>query len=392
MTSITELQLENKQLRQRIVELEAQLNIQSQAEESPILEKTASLSNTEIKRYGRQLILPKWGKPRAGGLGAPAALYLGAAGIGKLGIVDHDDVDSSNLHRQVIHTEVKEGMNKAVSAKLAIKAINSQCIVQTYPVSMERSNALEIIQDYDLVLDCTDNVATRYMLNDAAVLLGKPLVSGSALRYDGQLAVYNYQGGPCYRCLHPVPPPPETVGRCSDNGVLGAVPGVIGILQALEAIKVITGLHSGEPSFLIFSALSIPMFRTMKLRNKKSNCPACGDNPTITHLIDYVEFCGSEATDKGISQSLLAMDERVSVKEYHSFVNSGQPHLLVDVRPSLQIDICSLPHSVNIPIDELDKRVPEIKQMMKLQQLEGKDRKNPTNASSIYDLTLIYTV
>ncbi|KAI8061572.1 adenylyltransferase [Gongronella butleri] len=388
MPSYDDLLRENDQLKRRIEELEAQLSTSApeQPDLASVFEKVASLSHPEFRRYGRQLILPRWGTKSqvrlrnsailivgAGGLGAPAALYLGAGGAGKLGIVDHDDVDVSNLHRQIIHSEAKQGMNKAESAKKAVNEINSLCQVTTYPFALDSSNALEVIQDYDVVVDATDNVATRYLLNDACVLLGKPLVSGSALRYDGQLTVYNYRNSPCYRCLHPVPPPPETVGRCSDNGVLGVVPGVIGILQALEAIKVATGLHSGEPSFLVFSALNTPLFRTVKLRTKKANCAICGDEPTIHQLIDYVEFCGTGADDKGITQQLLKPEERVTAKEYHHMVTKGLPHLLVDVRPTLQIDICSLPHSVNVPIDELDKRIPEIEEMMKMQQLQGKD-------------------
>ncbi|CAO3587525.1 unnamed protein product [Absidia cylindrospora] len=392
-TTIQQLEQENKSLRQRIKVLESRLEIDDKAPlQSTVTTATdpfeivASLSNPDIRRYGRQLILPQWGKDSqlklrnssilivgAGGLGAPAALYLGAGGVGRLGIVDHDEVDIGNLHRQVIHTEAKQGMNKAVSAMKGIHAINSSCHVVPYTFSMDSSNALEVIKQYDLVLDATDNVATRYLLNDACVLLGKPLVSGSALRYDGQLTVYNYQNGPCYRCLHPIPPPPETVGRCSDNGVLGVVPGIIGILQALEAMKVATGLHSGEPSFLIFSALSNPMFRTMKLRNKKKECSICGEHPTITQLIDYVAFCGSGADDKNTTQAVLGPDERINVKEYHQILQQEQPHVLLDVRPTLQLDICQLPHSLNIPIDELDKRIHELQDMMKQQSMKGKD-------------------
>ncbi|SAM01166.1 hypothetical protein [Absidia glauca] len=384
--TIEDLQLENDALRQRIKVLESQL---AESNDTPLqdpFETVAALTNPDIRRFGRQLILPRWGKASqlklrnssvlivgAGGLGAPAALYLGAGGIGRLGIVDHDEVDIGNLHRQVIHTEAKQGMPKALSAMKAIHAINSSCHVVPYLFSMDSSNAMDVIKDYDLVVDATDNVATRYLLNDACVLLGKPLVSGSALRYDGQLTVYNYQQGPCYRCLHPVPPPPETVGRCSDNGVLGVVPGVIGILQALEAMKVISGLHPGEPSFLIFSALSNPMFRTMKLRSKKKECAICGDNPTITKLIDYVEFCGAGADDKNITQSVLGPNERVSATEYNHVLETNRAHVLLDVRPALQLDICNLPHSLNIPIDELDKRIGELQDIMKQQSIEGKD-------------------
>ncbi|CAO3628238.1 unnamed protein product [Cunninghamella blakesleeana] len=389
MTDMEALQKENEALKQKIAILEAQLLEKSSSKpptSNELFETVTALTNPDIRRYGRQLILPKWGKSSqlklrnssvlivgAGGLGAPAALYLGAGGVGKLGIVDHDEVDIGNLHRQVIHSEAKQGLNKAISAMMSIKAINSSCHVVPYAFSLDSSNALEVIQEYDLVVDATDNVATRYLLNDACVLLGKPLVSGSALRYDGQLTVYNYKNGPCYRCLHPVPPPPETVGRCSDNGVLGVVPGVIGILQALEAIKVLTELHPGEPSFLIFSALSNPMIRTIKLRSKKKDCHICSEQPKITKLIDYVEFCGSGADDKNVSQSLLRPDERITAAGYKNIIDQGNPHILIDVRPTLQLDICKLPNSLDIPIDELDKRIGEVQSAIKENNLQGKD-------------------
>ncbi|KAI9307565.1 hypothetical protein BJ944DRAFT_157798 [Cunninghamella echinulata] len=360
MTTLETLQKENEALKQKVALLEAQLLEKSNHNQNDILsqdlfEQVTALTNPDIRRFGRQLILPNSILiVGAGGLGAPAALYLGAGGVGRLGIVDHDEVDIGNLHRQVIHTEAKQGINKAISAMMSIKAINSSCHVVPYTFALESSNALEVIQEYDLVVDATDNVATRYLLNDACVLLGKPLVSGSALRYDGQLTVYNYKNGPCYRCLHPVPPPPETVGRCSDNGVLGV---------------------AGEPSFLIFSALSNPIFRTMKLRNKKNNCDICSEQPKITKLIDYVEFCGSGADDKNTSQSILKPDERITPMEYKNITEQGKPHILIDVRPTLQLDICKLPHSLDIPIDELEKRIDEVNQRMEQNTLQGKDGK-----------------
>ncbi|OZJ05966.1 hypothetical protein BZG36_01257 [Bifiguratus adelaidae] len=254
---------ENEQLKRRIRELEGiqqhpDISNHDQNIAPPPL-SVPKLSNGEILRYGRQLILPNFGpkgqlKLRnasiliagAGGLGSPAALYLGASGLGRLGIIDHDTVDTSNLHRQVIHTEDRVGVNKAESAKMAIKQINSLCEVVAYDLLLDSSNALNIIRNYDVVIDATDNAATRYLLNDACVLAGKPLVSGSALRLDGQLTIYNYRGGPCYRCLYPTPPPPETVTNCADGGVLGIVPGIIGCLEALEAIKIITEKYTGK--------------------------------------------------------------------------------------------------------------------------------------------------
>ncbi|ORY91127.1 hypothetical protein BCR43DRAFT_498546 [Syncephalastrum racemosum] len=375
MSSEDDLREENRRLRARIAELEAR---------SDSFSAIQRLTNDEIRRFGRQLILPNFGvegqlKLRntsvlivgAGGLGSPAALYLGAGGIGKLGIVDHDAVDISNLHRQVIHRETTQGINKAVSAALALQEIHPACHVVPYQLVLDSSNALDIVRQYDVVLDCTDNVATRYLLNDACVLAGKPLVSGSALRLDGQLTVYNYRGGPCYRCLHPVPPPPATVTNCSDGGVLGVVPGVIGVLQALEAIRIITDMCDNKPNMLLFSAGSAQMFRTVKLRGRKQDCVICGDSPSITQLVDYVEFCGASATDKDTSLNLLGPDDRIAVKDYERVANdASRSHLLLDVRSQVQYGICNLPGSLSIPLDCLEKQIPFIKQTMAEQNIQ----------------------
>ncbi|KAF9377441.1 Molybdenum cofactor synthesis protein 3 [Podila verticillata] len=341
-------------------------------------EKVAKLSNPEIARYGRQLILPEFGIKGqidlrncsmlvvgAGGLGSPCALYLGAAGVGRLGIVDHDVVDTSNLHRQIIHNEARQDMSKAQSAALSIQMINPHCQVVPYDLVLDSSNAQPIINQYDIVIDATDNVATRYLLNDACVLGNKPLVSGSALRLDGQLTIYNYRGGPCYRCLFPTPPPAETVTNCSDGGVLGVVPGIIGCLQALEAIKIATHMNDQDPpSMTIFSANSSTMFRTIKLRKKKSECIMCGDSPTITKLIDYVRFCGSSATDKTPDLLLIPFDERLTCEKYKQILDNHVPHLVLDVRERVQFDICSLPESLNIPLKNLPKEIEQIKQTL----------------------------
>ncbi|KAG2201271.1 hypothetical protein INT47_006774 [Mucor saturninus] len=380
------LERENALLRQRIAELEtaaaaAEAPLPAALTETDVtspFERVSSLTNAEIFRFGRQLVVPGFGlesqiKLRsksflivgAGGLGSPAALYLGAGGVGRLGIVDHDTVDTNNLHRQVIHTEARCGVNKAVSAAIAIQAIYPDADVVPYAYTLDRTNALQLIQQYDIVLDCTDNIATRYLLSDACVLAGKPIVSGSALRNDGQLTIYNYNNGPCFRCLHPVPPPASTVGRCVDSGVLGVVPGVIGMLQALEAIKVAIDSPSlKEPSFLIFSAMSNPMFRTMRLRHKKKDCAICGDTPTMTELIDYVQFCDGSADDKTVDETILKREERVDVHEYNKVVEEGVDHVLIDVRPAIQYGICRLPNSIHIPIDELDKKMTLVKDMM----------------------------
>ncbi|KAF9931339.1 Molybdenum cofactor synthesis protein 3 [Mortierella alpina] len=339
------------------------------------LHKVAQLTNPEIARYGRQLILPGFGIQGqmdlrncsmlivgAGGLGASSALYLGASGVGRLGIVDHDTVDISNLHRQVIHNEARQGMSKAESAALSVRLLNPHCEVIVHNLVLESSNAQPIIDAYDIVIDATDNVATRYLLNDACVLGRKPLVSGSALRLDGQLTVYNYNGGPCYRCLFPTPPPAETVTNCSDGGVLGVVPGTIGCLQALEAIKIATGMSAKDPpTMTLFSANTSTMFRTIKLRKRKSECIVCGDAPTITKLIDYVRFCGSSATDKTPDLLLIPLQERLTCDTYKKIREEQMPHLLLDVREKVQFDICSLPSSLNIPLKVLPDEIEKVK-------------------------------
>ncbi|KAG1492640.1 hypothetical protein G6F46_010275 [Rhizopus delemar] len=386
------LEKENELLRKRVAELEAKLKERTPEallsdQQASSFEKVDKLTNQEIFRFGRQLVTPKFGyeaqlKLRnksflivgAGGLGAPAALYLGAGGVGRLGIVDHDVVDINNLHRQVIHTEARRGVNKAVSAATTVKSIYPEADVVPYAFSLDRTNALELINQYDIIIDATDNIATRYLLSDAGVLAGKPVVSGSALRTDGQLTIYNYNNGPCFRCLHPTPPPAAAVGRCVDNGVLGVVPGIIGILQALEAIKVAIGSAAlSDPSFLIFSAMSNPMFRTMRLRQKKKDCAVCGENPTITELIDYVQFCQGQANDDIVDEVILKREERIDVDEYNEIIEKGKPHLLVDVRPKIQYDICHLPNSLHIPIEELPKEMHKVKEAMKEQNVTDKD-------------------
>ncbi|CEG69365.1 hypothetical protein RMATCC62417_05452 [Rhizopus microsporus] len=387
-----DLKKENELLRKRVAELEKQLYAKAPTALTPqpkadTFEKVDKLTNQEIYRFGRQLVTPNFGyeaqlKLRntsflivgAGGLGAPAALYLGAGGVGRLGIVDHDEVDINNLHRQVIHTEARKGMNKAVSAAVAVKAIYPDADVIPYAYTLDRTNALDLIKQYDIIIDATDNITTRYLLSDAGVLAGKPVVSGSALRTDGQLTIYNYNNGPCFRCLHPIPPPAAAVGKCVDNGVVGVVPGVIGILQALEAIKVAIGSTAlNDPSFLIFSAMSNPMFRTMRLRQKKKDCAICGESPTITELIDYVQFCQGEANDDVVSEHLLKREERIDVDEYDDILKNKRPHVLLDVRPKVQYDICHLPNSIHIPIDELDNKMDKVKEAMKEYKVTDKD-------------------
>ncbi|XP_015512629.1 adenylyltransferase and sulfurtransferase MOCS3 [Neodiprion lecontei] len=326
------------------------------------------LTNEEIGRYSRQILVPEIGVKGqlklkkssvlivgAGGLGCPAALYLVGAGIGHIGIIDYDEVEINNLHRQLLHSEESIRVSKVVSATAALTRLNSSVNITPYKMQLDSSNALGIVKQYDVILDATDNVATRYLLNDACVLTGKPLVSGSALKFEGQLTVYNYRG-PCYRCVFPTPPPPETVTNCGDGGVLGAAVGTIGVLQALEAMKIIlemSGVLAGR--LLLFDGTET-LFRNVKLRPKNQNCLICGDNSTIDKLIDYEEFCRAKANDKNPGLKLLKESERLSVKEYHKFADSSATsHVLIDVRSHEEFEICKLPNSINVPFTQISK-------------------------------------
>ncbi|XP_053093806.1 adenylyltransferase and sulfurtransferase MOCS3 [Pangasianodon hypophthalmus] len=369
-----------KQLLEKDAEIAALKNKleQSQKENSLLMDlqdqvshlahlQCTSLSNDAIMRYSRQLLLPELGVRGqmnllttsvlvvgCGGLGCPLALYLAAAGVGRLGLLDYDEVELSNLHRQVLHTERTQGLPKAYSAAQALSRLNSTTQCVPYHLQLSSENALQLIQQYDIVADCSDNVPTRYLVNDACVLSGKPLVSASALRMEGQLTVYNYNGGPCYRCLYPVPPPPETVTNCSDGGVLGVVVGVMGCLQALEVLKIASGQKSSFGQQLLMFDAQDSRFRCIKLRAKQAGCVVCGETPTVTELQDYESFCGSAATDKCRRLNLLFAEQRVSVQEYKSVVDCSTPHLLLDVRPKVEVDICHLPVSINIPLASLE--------------------------------------
>lgn len=330
--------------------------------------RSHSLTTEEIDRYSRQLILPELGvsgqdllkKAKvvlvgAGGLGCPSAVYLAAAGIGTIGVIDYDRVEQSNLHRQVLHTMGKIGDFKAESIVKSIADINPLVNGVAHNVQLSSSNAMALLSQYDVVLDCTDNVPTRYLLNDACVLLRKPLVSGSALRWEGQLTVFDSTAeGPCYRCLYPTPPPPETVTNCSEGGVMGAVTGVIGSLQALETIKIVTGLHSTLiQKLLLFDGLT-GTTRTIALRKRQTNCAVCGDKPTVTQLCDYEKFCGMSACDKVITRKILSGSERITVGQLKEFrLATPTNYLLIDTRPTLEFDIGHLPEAQNIPIDSL---------------------------------------
>lgn len=289
----------------------------------------------------------------AGGLGCPSALYLAGAGIGTIGIVDYDCVEINNLHRQLLFTESDLHINKANAAACSLEKLNSKIKIIPHNIQLDSENALDIIQNYDIIVDATDNVVTRYLLNDACVLLKKPLVSGSALQLEGQLTVYNYAEGPCYRCLFPVPPPPESVTSCGDGGVIGAVTGVIGALQALEVIKIILendGVLSGR--LLLFDGDN-STFRRVRIRGRRENCNICSDKPIITELIDYEEYCGSRANDKNLDLKILNNDERINVRNYKSIIDSEKKHILIDVRNENEYEICKLESSINIPLKRL---------------------------------------
>ncbi|CAL7946144.1 unnamed protein product [Xylocopa violacea] len=325
------------------------------------------LSNKEISRYSRQIFLPEIGVKGqiklknsailivgAGGLGCPAALYLASAGVGHIGIIDYDDVEINNLHRQLLYAEINIGTPKVNAAVESLNRLNSDIKITPYKIQLDSTNALEIIKCYDVVIDATDNVATRYLLNDACVLSKKPLVSGSALRFEGHLSVFNYNG-PCYRCIFPIPPPPETVTNCGDGGVFGPAVGTIGVLQALEALKIVLGLPrvlSGQ--LLLFDGLETK-FRNISLRAKNANCVVCGEHSTIHKLIDYEQFCGAKANDKDPKLNLLKKEERISVEEYNTALKSNtKAHVLIDVRSPEEFEICHLTNSINIPLSDIN--------------------------------------
>ena len=324
------------------------------------------LSNQDITRYGRQLILDQFGKDGqlklksksvlivgCGGLGCPCALYLAGAGLGKIGLLDDDNVELSNLHRQTLHTEDRVGQSKAHSALKTLQQLNSSIEYEAIDSKLVRENAIEIIKRFDIIVDATDNAITRYLVNDACVLAKKPLVSGAALRFDGQLTTYNYGNDcPCYRCLFPTPASPATVTNCGDGGVLGTIPGIIGSLQSLEVIKIALGL---KPSYcgklLLFDGLQ-GTFNVVEIQKKKKDCQVCGINPSIgPDLIDYQSFVGVEPC----TLKILNEDERVSCKEYkEKILDQKVDHLLIDVRPSIQAGIVKLDHAINVPLKEIE--------------------------------------
>lgn len=342
------------------------------------LEGLPQLNAEEIKRYSRHLIMPEVGMDGqrrlkagsvlcvgAGGLGSPAAMYLAAAGVGRIGVIDYDVVDYSNLQRQIIHGTPDVGRSKLASAKDRLVAINPHIQVDTYETALSSENALELFEPYDVILDGTDNFPTRYLTNDACVLLGKPNAYGSIFRFEGQASVFGAQDGPCYRCLYPEPPPPGLVPSCAEGGVLGVLPGVIGVIQATETIKLITGI--GEPlvgRFLIYDALRMK-FRELKLR-RDPECPVCGDHPTVTKLIDYDQFCGlrPEPTAAEIAAATGAspVDNAIEITplDLKRRMDAGDPLLILDVREPQEYQINRIAGSVLIPLGEVPRRYAEL--------------------------------
>jgi sulfur-carrier protein adenylyltransferase/sulfurtransferase len=332
-----------------------------------------TLSKDEILRYSRHLIIPEVGiegqkKLKAakvllvgtGGLGAPLGLYLAAAGIGKIGLVDFDVVDFTNLQRQVIHSTKDVGRNKIDSAAEKMLAINPHLQIVKHEVALSSENALDILKDYDYVVDGTDNFPTRYLVNDACVLLGKPNVYGSIFRFEGQSTVFATQDGPCYRCLYPEPPPPGLVPSCAEGGVLGILPGTVGLIQATETVKLILGI--GEPligRLLLYDALGM-RFRELKLR-KNPECPVCGEHRTITKLIDYHQFCGvpQQQAQAPAEEKKVSGDE-IEVTEVKEKLDRGDKFVLVDVREPHEHQICNIPAAVLIPLGQVQQRLSEL--------------------------------
>lgn len=329
---------------------------------------SASLSKEEIQRYSRHLIMPEVGMEGqlklkkakvlcigTGGLGAPLGLYLAAAGVGRIGIVDFDVVDYTNLQRQVLFGTTDVGRPKISAAADRLRNLNPEIQIDAIETKLTSENALDLFRDYDIIVDGTDNFPTRYLTNDACVILGKPNVYGSIFRFEGQITIFGYPGGPCYRCLYPEPPPPGLVPSCAEGGVLGVLPGIVGTIQAAETLKLIIG--KGQPlvgRLLLLDALAMK-FRELKLR-KNPDCPVCGTHPTVTKLIDYVEFCGIRGEE---APSTVTNIPEITPKELKARLDHGDDLYILDVREPHEYQICNIDGHL-IPLGELPRRVHEL--------------------------------
>lgn len=376
---LKELEEENKSLKNRLRD-EKEVGT-ADAEEQRLTKIDHHFSQEEYSRYGRQMIVPEFGSLSsqikikeakvlvigAGGLGCAALPYLAGSGVGKIGIVDDDIVDASNLHRQILHNTSRVGLPKCESAKRYISSLNPHVKVHTYPIRLDNQNAFEIVEPYEIVLDCTDTPATRYLINDVSVICKKTIVNGSGLKTEGQFTVLNFrQRGPCYRCFYPQPPSQGSISTCADAGVLGPSIGLIGVAMALETIKIITNYYcetNFTPYLSQYSGYPNQQIRTFKMRARKPTCAVCGINPTITResitsdKTNYLLFCGGLP-----SGNLLESNLRISVKDYAKKLNSAKNErpVLIDVRPKEQFEITKLPNSINIDWEQTFRKTDSI--------------------------------
>jgi len=359
----------------------------------PLVNQFGDLSNAEINRYGRHLIMPEFGMDGqrrlkassvliigTGGLGSPLALYLAAAGIGRIGLVDYDVVEETNLQRQIVHGQSSIGMTKVDSAELRLRDLNPGLIIDKYNVPLTSDNAIEILTPYDVIIDGTDNFPTRYLVNDACVKLGKPNVYGSILRFEGQLSVFYAKEGPCYRCMFPEPPPPGLVPNCAEAGVLGVLPGVIGTMQATEAIKLITGIGVSMVGRMLLYDASDMTFTNIKVR-KNPNCPVCSIPHEQVELIDYEEFCGVPAHDNIPAPATVMINgnngangnhahngnngnkpmQAINVQQLKEKYDSGDSLYVLDVRNPEEFEIAVMPDTVKIPKPQIQLAVEDVK-------------------------------
>jgi molybdopterin/thiamine biosynthesis adenylyltransferase/rhodanese-related sulfurtransferase len=327
-----------------------------------------SLTKPEIQRYSRHLIMPEVGMDGqlklknakvlcigTGGLGAPLGVYLAAAGVGRIGLVDFDVVDNSNLQRQILFGTKDVGRPKIAAAADRLRDLNPEIQIDTFETRLTSNNALDLFKDYEIIVDGTDNFPTRYLVNDACVILGKPNVYGSIFRFEGQATIFAYPGGPCYRCLYPEPPPPGLVPSCAEGGVLGVLPGIVGSIQAAETLKLILGAgDSLVGRLLLFDALAMK-FRELKLR-KNPECPACGDHPTIKKLIDYEEFCGIRGEE---APAMASTVPEITPKELKQRLDRGDDLFILDVREPHEYQICNIGGKL-IPLGEISRRAHEL--------------------------------